>query len=395
MRYEEKILIQICKGEKIADLDYSSVDWNNLLVQSVVHKVVGALYSQFYFDVKVPQWFRELIRHSYYFQKDSGTHKLNEFQTVLKALQENGISVIVLKGVYLAPYVYGDLGVRKFSDMDILIQESERKKAIEIIKDSGYVQGEYSHETDKIIPVTQETIDERHSIHQHDSEFIKVTKTTATPLVYTIELHTRLETVFDETKLNTDQLFKNKIRYSFDDSYAYRLSNEDMLIYLCYHNYWHTQSLKDVYCLEDILLRNYMDIRLIVKKNVIDWGYILKEKGNEKLWFPISYSLYFCHVIFGDVLPQEVLKEFDCDYIETEERNIYDRWISKRRGRKALGQYPLSFMERVFNLNRYQIAFDACDFSEYSKFEDVQDYFKFYTNDHKIYRLEEINKKHI
>lgn len=289
------------------------------------------------------------------------------------------------------PNVYKDFGLREFSDLDVLAKNVDVDIISDVLcKECGYIQGEYDSESDQIIPCDEKTLKQRAEELQHDSEFLKVDKSLSIVLEFWIEVHRRLETVFDRTFLDVDQLFENKIVYNTGHGQAYRLSNEDMIIHLCYHNYWHTQSLQDIYEKKDISLRNYMDIRQFVRLNKINWDKIICCKNNERLWYPICYSLYNCHLIFNDVLPSEFLDEIDPTYIEREGRKIYDRWITKRNDMKPIGEYTSNFLDRIFDQNRYLKAISCCDLSAYEKNVDVQTYFEFFTNGHILFKLGEI-----
>lgn len=388
MNYEEKLLIQLCKGEKAENLNYSEIDWTNLIVQATMHKVLGLLHLRFRYDHKSPKWFRKIMEYSYYTQKDMGQREFTEYQHVLSNLEKGGVTAIVLKGMYLAPYIYKDFGIRRFHDMDILIAENEREKAISIIEKTGYVQGEYNEKKDELVLSTEDSIEESHATLQHEVGFIKVNKETAIPIVYMIELHTHMETIYDETRWNIQELFERKVQYTFNNSFAYRLSNEDMLIHLCYHNYWHTQSLQDIYERRDILLRNYMDIRLFIKNTPICWNKIFDFKSDANLWEAISYSLYYCHQIFGDVLDDNIYSRFDKAAIENNSQKIYDRWIIKKGHRKPLGKYNVTFLDRMFLKDRFELAVSCCDFSEYSK-EAVAEYFYYFLHSAKTFNMDD------
>lgn len=393
MKYEEKLLIECCKGNVLNTVNYSQIDWNNLLMQATIHRVSGVLYRQFAEDTNAPRWFREVLKQTYYFSRDTGNRKAQVFYSVLAALDKKGIVAIVLKGMYLAPFLYKDYGIRGFSDLDILVKKTDLQKVYATLKEFDFVQGEYNSREDRIVPCPDKTIKERAEELQHDSPFIKIDRVAGVPLIFQIEVHTRLETIFDNTLMKTENLVSDRIRYKIPGGYTNRLANEDMLVHLCYHNYWHTQSLQDVYKLRDIMLRQYMDIRLLIKSVEIDWRKIEEKKQDSRLWIPLCYSLYFCHKIFEDVLPEEVFKTIDVQFIEWEEKNIYDRWITKHQGMKVLGRYTCSFLDRIFSIDRYKLAMSNCELKEYMSNPDVKTYFKFFMNDNKLFLLDDVDLK--
>lgn len=392
MTYEEKLLIRMCKREKIESLDYSRVNWVNLLLQSTVHLVEGVLYSQFCVDPNTPKWFQFLTRQAYYFNKDVGQRRTKLFLDLLSAFSKAGLEVLVLKGMVLASCLYHDYGVRSFSDLDILVKPRDIQKIHKVLKEQGYIQGEYDFKNDKLVPCPEKTILERATELQHESPFFKIERSAPIPIPLSVEIHCRLETVFDRFVFETEPLFDRKRKYSLNKMEVYSLSNEDMLMHLCYHNYWHTQSVQDIYKHKDIILRQYMDIRLFIKSNNINWNNITALRSSD-IWLPISYSLYFCHKIFEDVLPESVLAYIDADFLEDEEKNIYDRWITKRDEARCFGRFETDFLDRVFDMNRYEMAIRSCDFGSYMNQYEVQQYFKFFSTGEKVFLLPGLNNE--
>lgn len=96
MKYEEKLLIECCKGNMVNNINYLQIDWNNLLMQATIHGVAGVLHRQFAEDTNAPRWFREVLKQTYYFRRDTGNRKLHVFNSVLATLDKKGIVAIVL-----------------------------------------------------------------------------------------------------------------------------------------------------------------------------------------------------------------------------------------------------------------------------------------------------------
>jgi hypothetical protein len=57
---------------------------------------------------------------------------------ILRALQERGIEVIVLKGLYLVEQVYPEIGLRTFSDLDLLVRREQLADALTLMQNQGY-----------------------------------------------------------------------------------------------------------------------------------------------------------------------------------------------------------------------------------------------------------------
>lgn len=77
------------------------------------------------------------------------------------------------------------------------------QKVYATLKEFDFVQGEYNSREDRIVPCPDKTIKERAEELQHDSPFIKIDRVAGVPLIFQIEVHTRLETIFDNTLMKT------------------------------------------------------------------------------------------------------------------------------------------------------------------------------------------------
>ncbi|MFH1995722.1 MAG: nucleotidyltransferase family protein [Candidatus Omnitrophota bacterium] len=68
----------------------------------------------------------------------SNASKIYEFSKVLAKLNDHDIYPIVLKGAYLCEKIYGDLGARPFSDVDILVKRDGFRGVEKVLLDAGY-----------------------------------------------------------------------------------------------------------------------------------------------------------------------------------------------------------------------------------------------------------------
>lgn len=62
-----------------------------------------------------------------------------QMDRILAGLEEQGIDVIPLKGVFLAEKYFGHVGARPTGDIDILIRGKDIEKTVEIVKSLGFV----------------------------------------------------------------------------------------------------------------------------------------------------------------------------------------------------------------------------------------------------------------
>ncbi|MGH7248337.1 MAG: nucleotidyltransferase domain-containing protein, partial [Pseudomonadota bacterium] len=66
-----------------------------------------------------------------------------ELARIAPALEARGIRTIALKGPALALAAYGDLALRQFTDLDLLIDENDLPRAADFLAESGYLPRRY------------------------------------------------------------------------------------------------------------------------------------------------------------------------------------------------------------------------------------------------------------
>jgi hypothetical protein len=121
-------------------VDESAIDWGKLLAFADEHCVRPLLFQNLKavcWDAVPPSVRRELEG----FCKSNAQKNLlmaGELLRLLRSFNENEVPVVTFKGPTLAEAVYGDLSLREFSDLDLLIRVQDLAKAEDILLDCGY-----------------------------------------------------------------------------------------------------------------------------------------------------------------------------------------------------------------------------------------------------------------
>ena len=138
-RYEEGLLLY-CARTSLTSEDIgrarsvleSYLNWPYLVKIAKVHEVVPLLYKNLHshFPESVPQAVLEDLR--FQFQKNRLNNLLlgTELTRIIKIFSENGIRAVPFKGPNLAISGYGDLSLRMFCDLDILVCRADLSRAI-------------------------------------------------------------------------------------------------------------------------------------------------------------------------------------------------------------------------------------------------------------------------
>lgn len=90
------------------------------------------------FSTSVPSSVLEPLRHTYQCNSRKSLWLTQELIRILGCLESHGIPAIPYKGPILAACAYGDLTLRQFSDLDILIPAAHLPAAKAAVKELGY-----------------------------------------------------------------------------------------------------------------------------------------------------------------------------------------------------------------------------------------------------------------
>jgi diadenosine tetraphosphatase ApaH/serine/threonine PP2A family protein phosphatase len=173
---------------------------------------------------------------------------VKELKTILAALNNAAIPVIVLKGAYLAQAVYPQLHLRQMGDMDLLVPKERVVEAYAILEDLGYA-SLYG-------TITLGPLEEGHHL-------TPLRKAPGLPLV---ELHWTLCDADEAGNFNLAELWQRAQPLTLAGEPALALAPEDLILHLCHHAAYHHQF--------DMGLRGLMDISRVVERfgTQLDWG---------------------------------------------------------------------------------------------------------------------------
>lgn len=145
---ERRVLIATARFEidesashELERLLRQSIDWDMLISQSVIHGTAGLLLrhlSAIKEVADIPEDVFERLRSIYMRIAVSGMQQIANFQKVAQELSGLDVKVILLKGAALAESLYGDLGLRPMSDVDILIHEKDWPKICKVLESYQY-----------------------------------------------------------------------------------------------------------------------------------------------------------------------------------------------------------------------------------------------------------------
>jgi Uncharacterised nucleotidyltransferase len=115
------------------------VKWYEVLRSAEHHGVSPLVYHALHdFPQEVPSDAWDDLRSRYEHNARKNLKLTNELFRILNCLEVHGIVAIPYKGPVLAEAIYGDLALREFSDLDILIRPGDVQRARLALGDLGY-----------------------------------------------------------------------------------------------------------------------------------------------------------------------------------------------------------------------------------------------------------------
>jgi hypothetical protein len=127
-------------AERICELIARPVDWDYLLAEAYENSVTPLLERQLRVVASdsVPPAQMDRLKSAYRSNTVRCLFLAAELTTILDLFRSQGIAAIPYKGPILAVQAYGDVTLREFEDLDIIIHQRDLPRAQEVILGLGY-----------------------------------------------------------------------------------------------------------------------------------------------------------------------------------------------------------------------------------------------------------------
>ena len=287
----EKYFCQLL-ADRIGDdfgRDFNDLDWENLYDFAVGQGMI----NNFYYHIKInnlyyPSGLLEIMRGNYLYsisQEQKLNIQLRELTEVLTRLQ---VKHIILKGAYLKSYVYPKAELRPMGDIDILIDKAEYDFLFQELVKYGY-----SSEIENY--KNAESALERH--------YPRLVRSFSD---YPLEFHWQLKKMNDPEDILG--LWQRAQHISDLGHFSFVLSNEDNILFACYHMFDIDNGV--------FALKSLLDIHYIVVTGKVDYIKLLLLGGNKKHWGnkrSLFLGLYFSKLLFDTPVPENIIAEIKPD----------------------------------------------------------------------------------
>ncbi len=125
--------LQPAAEKELAALVDQSPDWNYIIRKSREHRLGPLLFSHLKKQL-IPQTVRETLEKTY---TSTGLHNMLYLEELEKIITPD-IQTIILKGPQLAQKAYGNVALRPFSDLDLLVAEKDLQRLDQRLQQLDY-----------------------------------------------------------------------------------------------------------------------------------------------------------------------------------------------------------------------------------------------------------------
>ncbi|MBU4376098.1 MAG: nucleotidyltransferase family protein [Candidatus Omnitrophica bacterium] len=294
------------------------IDWTAVLSAAISYKIEPLIYyelnKRYGINSSLPSPVINALTSYYEKTLKKNTLLWQEFCRITDTLREKEIDYLPLKGIILIKTVYSNIGIRKMSDIDILI----RSKDVDVV-------------TNDLLRLGYKKIrDDAKNHYTYINDTISNDK-------IEVDVHTKFRYGVDKNSLPSE-IWQKKKSYTIDGKETGVPSPEDLFLCLA-SNICYRRLLKNLYDMAS-LLQKY--------KGDFDWDYVLKEAGKDGYLRTCAFFALFClkKLLNTDIYDAHINK-IKINYL----RQITIEYVLTKR----LTSESYAVLERRFKLLRYVI----------------------------------------
>ncbi len=292
------------------------LDWNLVLDRSDCHGILPQLHLALETERlrDVPEWVRQQVKTRFCQIAARNLSLTYELTSVTRILADAGIASIAIKGPALAAFAFGNLAMRQFGDIDVLVDGAEFAAASQALIAEHYVPARNSLDVPDYMNRTR----------QH---------TLVSPRGAEIDIqYALLPASFPEVR-TVRQLLSGTVPLEVNGFSLRSLAGEDLLVFLCMHGSKHGWN----------LLGWVRDVAQLLKSHrEIDWESVLERSSQKSIRRMLLTGLRLASFVISLPLPEEIVSAIRADSTV--------RWISDSVARRSLsgpGPMPTLFHDWV------------------------------------------------
>ena len=274
---------------RLRELAASDIDWEYLFLLARRHSVLPLLYLQLHQHASdlVPDEHLHKLKQQFLENSARNTVLTAELCELLRLLSEAGIEAIPYKGPVLSLLAYGDLALRRFVDLDVIVKKTDVLKAREILLAQGYAPA-------KSLTLTQQEL----LLHtQHNMQFSRDNRRLI------IELHWEVAPHLFASSVSAEHIWQNLGSIDVLGTEVKTLSPDDLLFSLCVHGSRHLWERLSWIC----------DVAELLRRHSFNWAKLLERAETADCERMFLLGIHLAHELLDAPLPDEVRQRCDSD----------------------------------------------------------------------------------
>jgi len=285
-----RVSLKASEQERLQSLVRTDVDWQELFNLAEFHRTLALVYRQL--SKHCPDFLPPQLMDSVKGRlRSQGMRNLMMGAGLLKvlaALGERDIQAVPFKGPVFTESVFGDLALRSYCDLDILISDTDLPRAVEVIRGEGYTPS---------FPLTNNQLK---ALAKTDNEY---------PLHHqvngmTIDLQWELTGGYSSHPLYLSTLLPNLSSFNFLGKPVPEFGQEDLLVYLCIHGNQHVWEQLDQVCCIAETIRTSQDL---------DWNLVWARAKELRVGRMIRIGLLLASTLLAAELQADVTSVIKMD----------------------------------------------------------------------------------
>lgn len=314
-------------------------DWDSVLrisigsgIAPLIYKKISKLSNRYL----IPDNVVELFAESYFVTLRRSMIMHYQFERIIARFQENNLSVLALKGIFLSEWLYEDIGLRQFSDIDLLISAKDGLKCIDLLKEMGFVPKDYN-------PVSE--------FIQSKSDIVHFP-----PMVnklVSVELHTKLHQDCKEYNISIESCWESATCYKIRDKNVFGLHLYDLIIHVCTHLDRHFQE-------GQLQFTCFNDVANLLNKHggLLDWNAFILRCREFRVELIVMKYFILVHRYFNVKLDDKIVIKYS-DLLEDEDVELFLKYL---HGYRIKTEEKTLIPVHLRNLNKLGSSTEYCKY---------------------------------
>ncbi|MGC5033398.1 nucleotidyltransferase domain-containing protein [Micromonospora sp. DT229] len=286
--------------------------------------------------------YEEMFTNAYQVNQVRNEALARELVTILRELARRSVRPVLRKGAVLGQELYGDVGVRRSFDIDLMVEPDELPVVEEVLGALGYAEGNLSANRRVVVPR-----DRRQALFwAMRVPNRQLHRPTSERFVNTFVVDICLNHFLPGTRYDlpaADLANRSRTVYLFGVP-ARAFTPEETVIDLTTHLFKEATSLHYLKLAKDLTLSKFLDIATLAGTQPIDWSVVRERVDSYGVREPVYFALHYTDVVYPGAVPGDVLDAF----------RVSDLAFLREIGHvdKDVRQWQGDFMSRLFDSRR-------------------------------------------